>query len=577
MTFKQLLYHLNLRSTRLLPSKKFFLITFLIILSGFSIFFSIKTITAQNDLNSTSITGNLIKQKQDAIEKGNNQEAWLDSSLSSNMMSLLISLGGKIPFDDDGNLDLATRYVPGGAIGNVNNMISSLYYQPVSGIEYLAQIKNNFLGKSAYAQGAGFLGLSPLLPAWKAVRNVVYILISLVFITIGIMIMLRVKISPQATVTIQNSVPKIITTLILVTFSYAIAGFVIDLTKLILALGLSLFFQVKGTRLDENLFPTKLADGGGFPITSWLGNLIKIGYDAIASWFVGQPNTHEKLLNMNFFSIYELTNRAIPAASGIALGEMFGQIMMGTLLGGVGSFFLGGLGRDLGMHSGAAIGDLLGGLGGILTVPLIIAIFMVIFMIKLYFGLVKCYITLIFQIIISPIQIGLGAFPSAKSGFSQWIISITANAAVFPITSLFVIALNYLTDVISNGDLWIPSQISIDTISGNMAVVSAGIGLAGISILSKLPKLVPETIFKLKPNAFGSAIGDSFAPLGKVATPIAREGVGMGIDKFDSKYGAKASVAGSDDGSGDPKSAKRLNRAITGTKNFYNSLTKRKS
>lgn len=516
MTFRQLLHHLNLRNTRLLPSKKFFVITFLIILSGFSIFFSLKTITAQTEPNTTA-AGNLIKQKQDAIEKGNNQEAWLDSSLSSNMMSLLISLGGKIPFDEDGNLNLNTSYIPGGAIGTGTNMISSLYYQPVSGIEYLAQVKDNFLGKPAYAQNTGFQGLSPLLPAWKAIRNIVYVFVSLVFITIGIMIMLRVKISPQATVTIQNSIPKIITTLVLVTFSYAIAGFVIDLTKLILAFGLSLFFQIKGKGYGEDLLPTKFTEGGGIPIISWLGNLIKMGYDTVAGWFVGPPNTHEKLSNMSFFSIYELTNRAIPAASGIALGEMFGQIMVGTILGGVGSAVLGGLGRDLLVAGGTVIGDVVGGIGGIIIIPLIIAIFMVIFMIKLYFGLVKCYITLIFKIIIGPLQIGLGAFPSAKSGFSQWITEIAANAVVFPITSLFVVALNYLTDVLSGGGLWIPSQISMNTISGNMAVVSAGVGLAGLAALSKLPKLVPEAVFKLKPDAFGTAMGESFAPVGKFA------------------------------------------------------------
>jgi len=224
------------------------------------------------------------------------------------------------------------------------------------------------------------------------------------------------------------------------------------------------------------------------------------------------------------------------------LGEVAGQIFLGTILGGIGGAALGQLGSRVVGTVGAVVGDVVGGIAGWLSFPLIMAVLMVIWMIRLYFGLLKSYIVVIFKIIISPIQIGLGAFPTAKQGFSSWIIDLIANISVFPIVSLFIVALNYLTEIVRGGTLWIPSQIDLITITGDIAgypmgVVAAGIGLAGLAMISNLPKLVPEAIFKLKPDAFGSAIGESYAGLGKFTKSTASSGIRAGIDYADQKVG----------------------------------------
>jgi hypothetical protein len=61
----------------------------------------------------------------------------------------------------------------------------------------------------------------------------------LVFIIIGFMIMFRARISPQAVATVQDSIPRIVVALVLVTFSYAIAGFMIDLMFVFLNVALN--------------------------------------------------------------------------------------------------------------------------------------------------------------------------------------------------------------------------------------------------------------------------------------------------------------------------------------------------
>jgi hypothetical protein len=153
-------------------------------------------------------------------------------------------------------------WVPGGALGFTNSLIASLYAAPpASGVMYLADLwHNKFLGKPAYAQGVGFKGLQPILPLWRGFRNVVYLLSSLIFIIIGIMIILRVKISPQAIVTIQSAIPQIITTLILVTFSYAIAGLAIDLMYLFQDMAIATLFTAMGKGFNQNLLKEDLGN-----------------------------------------------------------------------------------------------------------------------------------------------------------------------------------------------------------------------------------------------------------------------------------------------------------------------------
>lgn len=127
----------------------------------------------------------------------------------------------------------------GGAIGTAVVASTSLYMnQPASGIEYMADVGQKLqLVKPAYAQtGLGFNRLSPLLPLWRAFRNVSYLLFSVAIVIIGFAILFRLHISPQTVITIQSALPRIIIALVLVTFSYAIVGFMIDLIYIIFSL-----------------------------------------------------------------------------------------------------------------------------------------------------------------------------------------------------------------------------------------------------------------------------------------------------------------------------------------------------
>ena len=122
-------------------------------------------------------------------------------------------------------------------IGKMVKAIDSLLTQkPVTSLEYLSYLKENFgiKVKQAYAQGQGwnFLGKS-ILPIWEIFRNIAYIFFILIFVITGFMIMFRRKLDSQTSISIQNSLPRIITALFLVTFSFALCGLIVDVAFLL--------------------------------------------------------------------------------------------------------------------------------------------------------------------------------------------------------------------------------------------------------------------------------------------------------------------------------------------------------
>lgn len=475
MSILNILKKLNSRDTRLIPqfpklNKTFKIISLVVGLA----FVALLThqIFAANDTPNTSAAVQKFEDKQSAIDKGNNQESWMNESMMSNAMSVNTAIAGTIP-----NAVLqgkTTSWIPNGMLGMANQSIAYLYNPPASGVQYIASTVNSFLGKPAYADN-GYQGLQGIMPIWKSFRNAVYILFSIVFIGIGIAIMLRVKISQQAVVTIQSAIPQLITSLILVTFSYAIAGLLIDLSYVFQALVLAILYNSKGG-MSSSLFP---------------GDLINPSFST--------------LMNVGFWNFYFLAIKATPVT---AL----------TLLAGIPSGIIAGLIAGLGFGTTAIIGVVVGAAAFIL-VFLIILIMILVYTIKFFFGMVKCYITLMLRIILAPLEIGMGAIPNSKMNFSTWIWNVIANLAVFPISLIFLVFVNLIIKSINTSGLWAPPML------GGSWLLGPAIGLSALMILSKLPSMIPEFIFNIKPTPWGKAIGEGFKAVPGVKT--VQQGYGL--------------------------------------------------
>jgi len=151
-------------------------------------------------------------------------------------------------------------------------------------------------------------------------------------------------------------------------------------------------------------------------------------------------------------------------------------------------------------------------------------------MIKFLFGLFKCYATLLFKIIIGPLEIGFGAIPNSKIGFNSWLLDVIANLSVFPISVLFLVISNLiiaqviwggfsgslnqiLQGNITGGGLWTPILLGGDLTSFALrrfgGIAAMAIGVSTLLIVSKLPEMIPQFVFMLKPSPWGKAIGES--------------------------------------------------------------------
>ena len=113
---------------------------------------------------------------------------------------------------------------------------------PISGIGYTKRLitKLNLIPE-VKAQGFGYEAINPIQILWKMSRDLSYGFLVIAIIILAFMIMFRIKINPQTVITVQSALPKVIFATILITFSYAIAGFMVDLMYVALSLVVTMF------------------------------------------------------------------------------------------------------------------------------------------------------------------------------------------------------------------------------------------------------------------------------------------------------------------------------------------------
>lgn len=377
-----------------------------------------------------------------------------------------------------------------GALPFLSQAIGTVYENPpASAIYYASNILQSLGGKAAYAQnqGFGFDRLGPILHIWKAFRNVTYVLFTLIFVVVGLAIMLRVKISPQAVITIENAIPKIIGSLILVTFSYAIAGFMIDLMNVIMALGISIL-------TSQGIQPSLIQIFGWAP--------------PIPAAQVGP----QKVMNWGFYS----------------LTAMFFAPKRGLML----------IGRIIGAMIGVLTLNPLAGIAGSLLVgpslvKLIWSVIALVLMFKLFFALIKAYINILISVILSPFQIMLGAIPGLQAGgFGKWLKGIFTELMIFPAVAIIAIIGNYILQKVNLGNLWVapligPPELNLAPdwfpefgISGRISSVFTQtiIGMGFLIILAKIPDIIRQAM--KTETGYGAAVGEALAPIGMGAAAI---------------------------------------------------------
>ena len=355
------------------------------------------------------------------------------------------------------------------ALGTVTQFIGMLYtHPPASGILYTYDILQNAgLAKPAYAQGIGFAGLTPLLPLWKTARNIAYAVIILFMVAIGLMIIFRMKIDPKTVISLQAAIPKIVITLILITLSYPIVGFMVDLMYLFMAILISILVNGMG-------IPKTPSEVQTYFMTADLGDLFKTVFSAGFSSF------------NDFF---------LP---GLSDGGIYGV----NITTGISTLFL--MFKDFFARRlwypflGAASPDI------IFLVILLLGLLFT--FIRLALLLLNSYIQLLIGLVLAPLQLLFEAIPG-RSAFSEWILNIIANLVVYPTTVVvlmfgeYLTQLNESTPVLAPPLTWVPGK-------------NAFSAFLGLGVIFLAPQLVAQVkkMFHPKPIIPISA-GTAFAPL----------------------------------------------------------------
>ena len=185
----------------------------------------------------------IVPANSQALNEKSSYETWLDYGLNDLASSAATQLNGP-GSKNSGDATSGSLYENRGAVGQLA-MLSDTFYQtqPASFIVwaqdqyYQMQGATSFTAMAAdpnpndssiYAPKTGADILAPIMGLWQMSRNLVYAFLIIILIIIAFLIMLRRPLGGQEMVTVVNSIPGIILTIVLVSFSYALCGLFID-------------------------------------------------------------------------------------------------------------------------------------------------------------------------------------------------------------------------------------------------------------------------------------------------------------------------------------------------------------
>jgi hypothetical protein len=352
-----------------------------------------------------------------------------------------------------GNPDLVQGFNTS-AVGMMAQGIDTMMdNQPASTTYYAYDLMNNagFI-ESAHAQGIGYSGLSPILDLWRAFRNISYAILIVILVAIGFMIMFRMQLGSQTAITIQNALPNIILTLITITFSYAIAGFFIDMMYFIMYLSIGIIADAGGL-LSDDLSVFELNERYTNANISTLFGLV---YD----W--------DKVLSLPKAIFGLVFTGGVPGLGVAGIGTAAGA----ALLGGPAGLVTGGLVVGIGALALGAIPILIIALGLFFATLRILVL------------LVGAYINIMLSVIFSPIILLFGAIPG-NPAFSNWIRGLLSNLSVFPTTAIiFLVSRGILEKISAYGEsdnLWAPPFVAGARSSGDIMIALIGVGMAMIA------------------------------------------------------------------------------------------------
>ncbi len=358
---------------------------------------------------------------------------------------------------------------------------------------------------------------------WGQSRNLAYVFFVLAMIAIGFMIMFRNKLGGQVIVSIGNSIPQLIICLVLVTFSFAIAGIMLDLGRTSMKIVERVFISAQeaagdpspavmdikgiGRLNDQLMFSFNPFDtiSKGVRKVPFIGGFLANGIEGMSGiweknggvgtsllWITGAYKLFESSKVVEAIRNQEIVDADVTGEGGILIANVGGSVEITGPI--------------------EAAGDALLSKGQVTLLGFffLILLFIVVCLyasVKLFITVLTTYIKIFINIVLGPLQIASGAIPGNFSAVGNWFKALSANILVFPVIIGILNVFNYLGANIDPGKF---------NFFGNKGVFWPSLLLsirgifmfAGYLFAANAPALV-NGFLKVGENKTMSAVGDT--------------------------------------------------------------------
>lgn len=374
--------------------------------------------------------------------------------------------------------------VVSGAGTAVSSTVGAMYQsKPYDTGTYIAKIQEKLNPiKSVEAQTStvvpsGRVILSVIASIHSAIMNMIFILYIFVFIIIAFAIMMRQKLSGSTYVTVMNTIPRIIISLILVAFSYPIAAAVIDIGYLSMNILYDAAVNTVTWNIDGNATST---------VANYTGD--KFGPDKAEFVKSIAPNSR----SMNVFQLFGVATLAdsgfVPGSDGaIDLANInLGNSGLGTLVSNLGNMFSNFVEGAANSRDSTAVGWIV---IWIISIAALFAIF------KLFFALLKEFLNILFYPLAAPIMFAMYALPGNDKMISNWFKNYAGSVFSFvAVYGLFLIITMLGHGVVLNeGNSWNPFLLGFVN-APSVGALSSLIGYGLFIISPQIPEMVKKAI-----------------------------------------------------------------------------------
>lgn len=413
-------------------------------------------------------------------------------------------------------------------IGKVSNILVSPYtHPPASGVmwAYNGLQSAGFVPQTYAAEGFGFAVIRPYANLWKIFRDIAYMFLVLVIVALGFMIMFRMKLNPQTVISVENALPRIVVALILITFSFAIAGFMIDLMYVSIILIVSILSN-GSTYFNATNFQNEFL--GASAIKLYKDATVRTGFLGILGGGDIIPTLGGAILGLLPLEIVTILRLIIGILVVLILHNPMDVAFLDPLAGAFKniagfSFDVGNLPGIIKPIAWLLVNGVILLLGMYIIFPILAYILLVgtfILICFRVFGLLfMSYIKLLLNIILSPFLLMFEALPG-KSPFTSWIKNLFGYLMAFPITiAVFLVGYIIVNSSLPAGysEMRLPYLWGIDSNSFKILIAT---GL--IFLIPDLVKTAKEAL-GIKELPINLGIGTYFGGAGTLV------GGGMGL------------------------------------------------